>query len=257
MRNAVPLPSGVSAKSRWRLAPQIGFALVVAVALVAAPGGDARATQPSAGTVLLIGDSNIFGSFGRNVELDLRRDGYRVIRRGKPTSGLARPDFFDWFVEARRLIDLHQPDAIVMLFGGNDGQRLRFGDRELGSIRWEDETRWRTVYESRIRGLMEVLSGESRRVVLLSPTNRRSSVDRARMSRVREVMAQATAPLERVTYVDMFPLTSDERGQWLRVMRDERGRPVSMRRDDGIHLTPEGGAEVARRVRPVLARAGL
>lgn len=236
---------------RWRL-----LVPALALAALAAAAGDVHASAER-GTVLLIGDSNIFGSFGKAVEQDLRHHGYHVVRRGKPTSGLARPDFFDWFVEARRLLDMHQPRTVIMLFGGNDGQRLSFRDRDLGSIRWDDEARWRIVYESRVRRLMELLRGDDRRVILLSPTNRRSSLDRKHMARVREVMARAVAPLERVTYVDMFPFTSDERGQWLRVRRDERGRSVSMRRGDGIHLTPEGGAEVARRVLPTLARAGL
>jgi len=227
-------------------------AATLALIAVAAPGK--AYADPAQKTVLLIGDSNIFGHLGKALEADLRAEGYRVVRRGKPTSGLARPDFFDWFVEARRLVDAARPDTVIMLFGGNDGQRLRFRDRALGTIFWEDEARWNVVYETRIRRLMEYLQADGRRVVLLSPTNRASPRARMRMGRVRGAMQRAVRDLERVTYVDMFPFSSDERGRWLQTGHDERGRPVAYRRGDGIHLTTAGGVEVARRVLPTLNR---
>jgi len=232
-----------------RLASAAAVALAVAALTLASNEASAG---PGQKTVLLIGDSNIFGHFGKALEADLVAEGYRVVRRGKPTSGLARPDFFDWFVEARRLVDRVRPDTVVMLFGGNDGQRLRFRDRGLGTIFWEDEARWNVVYETRVRRLMEYLQADGRRVVLLSPTNRAPRQARQRMGRVREAMKRATSGLDRVTYVDMFPFTSDERGRWLRRGRDERGRSVSFRKGDGIHLTTAGGVEVARRVLPTL-----
>lgn len=224
------------------------------LALVSVSGvGTARA-ETRQKTVLLIGDSNIFGHLGKALEADLVAEGYRVVRRGKPTSGLARPDFFDWFMEARRLVDTTRPDTVVMLFGGNDGQRLRFRDRALGTIFWEDEARWNVVYETRIRRLMEYLQADGRRVVLLSPTNRASQRARMRMGRVRAAMQRAVRDLDRVAYVDMFPFSSDESGRWLQKGHDERGRPVAYRKGDGIHLTTAGGVEVARRMLPTLNR---
>ena len=234
-----------------RLRPLVTVVLAVLALTALAPSSRAAGLRP---TVLLIGDSNIYGQLGRALEADLVAQGFRVVRRGKPTSGLARPEFFDWFVEARRLLDLTHPSSVVMLFGGNDGQRLRFRDRSLGTIRWEDEGRWRIVYETRVRRLMELLRGEDRRVVLLSPTNRAPPRARERMGRVRAVMQQAVAGLDRVSYVDMFPYTSDDRGRWLSAGRDAYGHRVIYRRGDGIHLTPEGGVEVARRMLPALTR---
>lgn len=226
-------------------------ALLAALLVLAAPR-PAAAAAPETGGVLLIGDSNIYGQLGRALERDLLARGYRVHRRGKPTSGLARPDFFDWFAEARRLLDLTVPRTVVILFGGNDGQNLLPADSAERRVPWEDEARWTPAYEARVRRLMELLSADGRSVVLLSPTNRAPAISRARMVRIRAAMKRAVAGLPRVTYLDMFPFTSDPHGRWLQSGLDAFGRRVPFRRGDGIHLTPEGGAEVSRRLLPTL-----
>ncbi|MEZ4269846.1 MAG: DUF459 domain-containing protein, partial [Myxococcota bacterium] len=74
--------------------------------------------------VLLLGDSNIYGALGKEIQRALPAVGFHVVRRGKPTSGLARPDFFDWFDTARELIGRYRPDVVIVMLGGNDGQRL-------------------------------------------------------------------------------------------------------------------------------------
>ena len=36
-------------------------------------------------------------------------------------TGLTRPEFFNWEVNAQQEIAARKPDAVVMLMGGNDG----------------------------------------------------------------------------------------------------------------------------------------
>lgn len=230
------------------------LALALALALPAPPA--AAASMPNR-RVLLIGDSNIYGAIGWSLQRELRALGYDVQRRGKPTSGLARLDFFDWFDEARQLIAHQHPDVIIILFGGNDGQRLRFRDTGLPSIHWENESQWRWLYGERVKRLMHLLAGDGRRVIFLSPTNRRPRIARERMVRVRDVQREASRGIPGVTWVDMFPFTTDNEGHALRSGRDKNGHLVNLRRGDGIHLTPEGGDVVVSRLLPVLRDVGI
>lgn len=206
--------------------------------------------------VLLVGDSNIFGALGITIERSLESMGYEVKRRGKPTSGLARPDFFDWEAEADDLLDRYDPDLVIMMFGGNDGQGL--SERGGGArIKWKQADQWRAEYERRLESLFELLRAEGRRVIVLSPTNRCCDKARKRMARVRELQKEVAERLERVSWVDMFPLSSDAEGNWLKRGIDERKRRVLYRRGDGIHLTREGGREVGRRLIRVLMHLGI
>lgn len=206
---------------------------------------------------LLIGDSNIFGPLGKFLERSLGALGYDVKRRGKPTSGLARPDFFDWPQEAKQLLDVHEPHLVIAMFGGNDGQRMEFKDAGGQPIKMPAGDAWSWAYGERVREFALLLRGDTRRVFILSPTNRRPRFAREKMIRVRAAQSAALDALERVTWIDMFPLSSDEGGRWLELGPDVDGNPIRYRREDGIHLTPAGGQLVGERLLSSLLDAGL
>ena len=206
---------------------------------------------------LIIGDSNIFGPLGKYLERSLAAVGYDVARRGKPTSGLARPDYFDWTVEAKRLLEVHQPALVIAMFGGNDGQRLESTDRSVDAVRIIDGGAWSQAYQERVQDFARLLRGEGRSVFILSPTNRRPRFAREKMQKVRAAQREGLEGMRGVTWIDMFPLSSDANGRWLEEGADVNGNPINYRREDGIHLTPAGGQLVGRRLLERLMERGL
>lgn len=197
--------------------------------------------------ILLIGDSNFFGALGHTLRIGFEAEGHQVRLRGKPSSGLARPEFFDWFAESERLIAEFSPTVVIAMLGANDVQRITWPALS-DKVFFKDEAAWRRAYHGRVRQFMKHLSREDRRVFYLSPTNRGWKIAVDAVTKVREVQARAALGLERVTWVDMFPLSSDEHGSWLRMGRDANGKPISYRRADRIHLTLEGGRLVGTRL---------
>jgi len=84
--------------------------------------GPATAQNPA--TALIVGDSDA-GTFGPYLQTLL--DGTGVVETQldyKVSSGLARPDFFDWPAEIDRKLPEVNPDIVVATFGGNDAQGL-------------------------------------------------------------------------------------------------------------------------------------
>ena len=62
--------------------------------------------------IVVLGDSMIAGGFGIFLARALAKDhGFSVRRHGKSSTGLARPDFFDWNEEATALVEREQPDG--------------------------------------------------------------------------------------------------------------------------------------------------
>ncbi|MEE2779222.1 MAG: DUF459 domain-containing protein [Myxococcota bacterium] len=212
---------------------------------------------PPAPRALVIGDSNIYGHLGKYLQSSLQALGFKVIREGRPTSGLARPDFYDWTIRADQLIDEHEPHVVVMMFGGNDGQRIEPGDPSWERVHWKEEVGWREAYAERVYILADLLRGEGRRVFLLSPTNRRSPSARAKCDRIRQVQERAVRGMERVTWIDMWPLSSDTHGRFLDRSVNAFGDKVTYRRSDGIHLTQPGGVRVGRQLVDRLVSEGL
>lgn len=198
--------------------------------------------------VLLLGDSNIFGALGKHVEHEIRLRGHDVIRFGKPTSGLARPDFFDWTQVGPELIRQHQPDVVIIMFGGNDGQRLAPYRRSGKWIPWTREPQWCAEYAARVLQLAQLLRGSGREVWFLSPTNRRPQKAREKMRRILDVQRSALRGLQDVRWIDVFSLSSETTGAYLSRVPTPQGGWVSARRRDGIHLSEAGGRVVGGRI---------
>ncbi len=241
------------AEARRRRAPPVQpTTIYVAGEKFPAPAADAP-------RVLLIGDSNFFGPLGHTLRKAFAARAYHVRIRGKPSSGLARPEFFDWFAESERLIAEFKPDLVVAMLGANDVQRLTWphlGDK----IQWVEEVPWRRAYEGRYREFARFLSARVPEVVLLSPTNRGWDNARAAVTRVREVQKRAVRGLPNVHWVDMFPLSSNADGSWLRFSEapaGAKGKRIWYRQPDRIHLTKDGGKLVGTRVMQTLSTLSL
>jgi hypothetical protein len=228
-------------------------AMALGAALLVASPAAAQETPRA----LLIGDSNMYGSLGKYLETSLTILGFEVVRRGKPTSGLARPDFFNWFDEARRLLEAHRPQVVIMVFGGNDGQGLAPLASGLDLVPWDDEAAWRRTYGERVTALARQLRGESRMVFVLSPPNRSSANARAKMERIVAVQRASARAVLGVEWIDLWKLTSDPYGRFLESGVDGKGRVRSYRKGDGIHLTGLGSLEVGHRLVDALVGRGM
>lgn len=205
--------------------------------------------------LLLLGDSNMHGTLGQQLEDRFSGGGWVVRRIARSGSGLARPDYWDWFTEGAGAVAGERPDAVVVIFGGNDGQALW---SRQGAVRWKDESDWRAEYAARVHHFLTQLSGGVRPVFLLSPTNRRSRSARARLARVRAVQQQVVSGLPLARYVDTWAFTSDLRGHYVPAGPVGSGkRRAPYRRADGVHLTPAGARALLPRLLRALARGGL
>jgi uncharacterized protein len=213
-------------------------------------------------SVLLLGDSNVYGALGHSLQHDFQTNGSLVFREGKPGSGLARPDFHNWPSEARFLVEIIDPDIVVLMLGGNDIQRLRDTKGRFGEgIPWEDEDRWTREYRERMTALVEGLkaadpasSKKDRRLVILSPTNRRPTMNRERVQRIVELQREELSTRQDVHWVDAFALTTADTGRYLAKGYRNDGTVIPFRKSDGIHLTRAGADDLAVRIRNILFR---
>lgn len=237
--------------------PLLTLLFALTVAGVTLPDPAAVATGVYAPRILLLGDSNIKTSLGAELEETLAASGWDVVRHGRSISGMARPDYFDWVSEGRDLVAQTDPAAIIIMFGGNDGQGLvPWGDLAR-PIKWSDEVAWRREYGRRVATLARELSRGGRQVFVLSPTNRRPKTARQRMLRILDVQRQAVSSVDSAAWIDTYTLSSSSDGSYLAHGPDNRGHVVPYRASDGIHLTRAGAAALARCLLPVLQQRGL
>lgn len=231
-----------------------------AVASAATPEEDEATTGPR--KVLILGDSLAATGFGALLErkLDAHPD-VNCFRKGKSASGLARPDFFDWLAEGKRQVELRDPDLVVVIMGGNDGQDLT-PRRGTGRRRvpWQHED-WEAAYRSRMDEFLTQIAGPDRRVLWLGlPTMGLRSLEK-KLTLIRRIQAEAVEALgaEQASYLDTAPFVSEEDGRMrTHAQVGGRGRPKQIRAEDRIHFTMSGSEYFADVVYPqVLEVLGL
>ena len=199
-------------------------------------------------TVVVIGDSLAEGYWG-GLYRKLHRDNrFEVVGRARHSTGLSRPDYYDWNAAVSEFIAEDQPDAAVVSVGANDIQSLyREGDRHFafGTDAWD------TAYAERVETMMKRLLDAGVTVFWMGlPTVRGESLAEKvqHLNRIYQTVAAANG----VTFVPVWNLTVDENGEFTSYLGDENGRSRLMRANDGIHFTNRGNELVAQHLLAVI-----
>jgi hypothetical protein len=201
-------------------------------------------------TVLLLGDSLIVTSFGEYLESSLNEQpGIRAVRRAKSSTGLARPDFFDWMKVGREEIERHRPDVVVVIMGGNDGQDLT-DDKGKGRVHW-GKPAWESAYRQRVGAFLDILAAPGRKILWVAlPVTGLKNFER-KLEVIRRVLHEAVSSREDSLHLDTKSFFTDAKGGILLEAPIEGFRkPMRLRMDDGVHFTVAGGRYFASKVRP-------
>jgi hypothetical protein len=217
------------------------------------PGGG---VQPCRGRLVLLGDSNVSGAFGKLLERRAAERGVEVVRVAKGGTGLARSDRFDWVRAAAEVLEAYPAEVALMVLGGNDTQGLVFGEGPLGGgVGWGRAATWEAAYRQRLGELFAVLSEGARTVYFFGPTNRGGRATRARTARIRGLQQEAASRLGNLHWVDSHAFTSDASGRVLWRGRGRDGKQRRYRQGDGVHLTWAGGSALIDAVEPLIQDA--
>ncbi|MDY6852230.1 MAG: hypothetical protein SV487_09200, partial [Thermodesulfobacteriota bacterium] len=75
--------------------------------------------------VLVVGDSMILEGLGVALQREFKKNGgLEVIRKGRYSSGLSRPDYFDWTPYLQELTTQYKPDLLIISLGATDPQDI-------------------------------------------------------------------------------------------------------------------------------------
>jgi hypothetical protein len=225
--------------------------LALPSALFAAPHASANeALSRAAGSseALLVGSSSMSQSLGRIITRELEQLGYRVMRKGVTSAGLARPDYRNMNEIVEDLPISDDTAAVFVYLGMNDAQALWLGPTERRAfgrrfLPWSD-ARWDALYMRRARDFFERICqrGAQRTIVLLPVDVQRFRLQR-RLKRIR--MLQALAASSSSCAVALS--TAGDAGRF-------QVSGVRMRLSDGVHMSFPGASAVWRRIRQQVLR---
>jgi hypothetical protein len=192
--------------------------------------------------VVVVGDSLAAG-LGTYLERVMKPSLVRVSRQGQISTGLSRPDYFDWPATMQEIVDRFKPDLVIVMIGKNDPQSLRTPGgnvvQEIGTFGWAD------AYAERVRDFMSIATSGGARVVWVGlPVIR----DEARWEIVRrqnQIFEDEARAEPDVSYLDTWDLYSTPSGGYTAYLH-EGNDVIEIRASDGLHFTPTGYELLAR-----------
>ena len=167
---------------------------------------------------------------------------FEVARHTEVSSGLARPDFFDWEVELDEVLASETIDIAVVCLGLNDNQPVYFEGRrqfEFGSEPWNE------VYRARVDSVLRRLRDAGIPTFWVGLPTVRDQRFAEQMAHLNTIF-ESQALVADATFVPTLALTGDADGTYSAYLADSDGRSRLMRANDGVHFTGRGYELIAK-----------
>ncbi len=202
--------------------------------------------------VLIVGDS-IGIDLGDALQPDLAGTGVvSAALDGRVSTGLTRPDYFNWPAELTADLKSQNPQVVVIMIGANDAQDF-LGPPDVPYT----SPQWNTLYAQRVAQFMQIAGSGGATVVWVGMPPMQNPGLNAQMSDVNAVaQQQAVKAHPPVTYLSTDRSLGTAQGGYTAFITTGAGQVVNVRTPDGTHLTPGGGQVAAQQVMAELQTLG-
>jgi lysophospholipase L1-like esterase len=194
--------------------------------------------------VAIVGDS-LAGGLGYFAERVFRPRLVSVSGQGRISTGLARPDYFNWPYTMRRIVDRFDPDLVIVMLGENDHQSLQdvHGNREalIGTSEWP------AAYRERVLTMMRIATSRGAKVVWAGLPISADYRLREHSRRQNDIIEFAASISGDVVFFDSWDRFRDPDGGYTAYYR-EGNRVILIREGDGLHFNAVGYTLVAREI---------
>lgn len=198
--------------------------------------------------VVVVGDSLASG-LGTAAERVFKPSLVRVSNQGRISTGLARPDYFDWPASMQLLVDSYRPDLVIVMLGENDAQSLVDARGQLQTP--TGTPAWPTGYAARVQDFARIATSGGARLVWVGLPIVRDSGRRALLQRQNSIFQEMTGVVPNTAYLDTWNQFDAPNGGYTSYIREANGHLDVIRAPDGTHFNNVGYQLVAQ------AAAGL
>ncbi|HVC87526.1 MAG TPA: DUF459 domain-containing protein [Gaiellaceae bacterium] len=164
------------------------------------------------------------------------------------STGLARPDLYNWFTRLQVVPRTLRPRVAVLSFGADDAHDFMTGvpaGRKIGLL---GSPSWNAEYRRRVDGVTRELAADGIDVVWLGlPIPAGAGFRRSYpvVNRILESVVRAHP--KAATFIDTWDLLADPHGRYTPYLR-VHGTLTLMRQPDGVHYTQAAGDLIAAQV---------
>lgn len=199
--------------------------------------------------VAIVGDSLAAG-VGYYAERVFKAFFVDVVKQGQISTGLARPDYFNWPARMAYIVDNYRPDLTLVMIGENDNQSLLTPGGDLDTAIGTFE--WANAYEARVERFARIATSEGGHVIWIGLPIQRDHSRWDLVQRQNAIFQMVADRLPNVAYFDSWDTFANANGDYTAYYRD--GNQVELiRADDGIHFNGTGYAVLAEKVAELAA----
>ena len=188
------------------------------------------------------------------------KDNVELGRFAKNSTGLTRPEKFNWVDELKKIGDSFKPQLFVMSLGLNDRQSVVVG----GKVTLENSPDYPAKYKERVSAVLKSAVASKGRLLWIGlPAMRDAAPDkdaREKNKLFAEAIAEFGDPgLEYIEPWKLNPAAAEDK--FASFGPDETGKIVQIRASDGEHFTPAGellsAAHLLPKIIASLAKSGI
>jgi uncharacterized protein len=163
-----------------------------------------------------------------------------VINQGVPSSGFARPDYFDWNKTATQQVDKNSFDIAVMFVGTNDRQTIKQDGNTYKTLTPD----WNDAYKARVAQFVQTLRAANKPIIWVGLPAMAKADYSGVMSQINTIQQLAVFG-GGGEFVDIYDRFVDDSGAYSSTGPDLNGNEVTMRRSDGVRFTSAGADKLA------------
>ena len=168
---------------------------------------------------------------------------------GRLSTGLERPDVYNWFERIRTVMEEDKPEAVVVMFGGNDDHGYMTGLPEGRSVTSFGSRAWRAEYRRRVATIMDTVARHGALLVWIGLPISKDVEQTRRYDTINAIVqSEAAKRPGRASYLDTYFFFAGKDGGYAQYVEDDAGRLVKMRAEDGVHFERAAGDLIAEKV---------
>ena len=172
-----------------------------------------------------------------------------VIKRSKASTGLVRPDRYDWNAALDEILKDETYQIAVVMFGTNDAQSIR-KDKEVLK---PGTDAWREAYGERVEAFIKKLRAANVAVYWVGLPVMRAPRASGNAELMNEIFREK-AFINGAKYVETWSAFTDQSGRYSAYGPDMQGQVRRLRANDGVHFTMRGYLKLAHFVEKELRR---
>ncbi len=158
------------------------------------------------------------------------------------STGLSRPDYFNWPAEFVSVLENSNPEAVVLSMGANDHQDMATAD---GERLVRDSPEWQAEWARRLGLTLDLLEAPGRQVFWVTQPPMRDGRLNDGVTTLNGLAGGIVASREFVTPIDIWDMFGGDSGFSSRVANPD-GSLTAARVSDGVHLNRTAASWVAQ-----------